>query len=672
MKKLIILLVIILASCSRYPSGVESALKLAGENRHELEAVLEHYSKLPEDSLKYHAACFLIENIAGHYSLDTSSLHLYRPELFGLDIISKLSTDQRTLKDEKWEELKKQNPFSQHIYSNIKLDIFSLSSDYLIQNIDLAFEAWEKNPLRDGIGFEDFCSYVLPYRRHIGIDVSDWREYFFRNNDGCFNDNQNTSISDLLDSLLYQYKDYAFSTVRSDYPYLKYQDLLISKRSLCERRVWFNSMLLSSLGFPCVIDWVPAWGNRHSSHTWNAIKYNGETIPFEPFWDNTRWSLNRIYNNVDDDAWWGAFRLPKVFRYSYKRNKESPAFDSRVSNKDIPPVLRQTDFEDVSHEYFQTHNVSIQIDSEIKAPYFYLCVFNQGVWKPVYWGKYSKGMAHFKNMGCNIVYLPAYYDNESGIVPVGLPFLLEKDGTIKELHPEKETETIGLSQLVQDRGRDKEWGKSLGGGKIQFSNHPDFKDAFTAKIITDSILQSATYSLNLDKPYRYFRFLFSNANIFPILSPYENDSILLYGNVAEISCYVNSEKVTGNILNSPEITEESAAKAFDGDWSTHIPTQNRTYNTQVYIGMEFPTYLNIDEIEISVRNEQAFVYRGLRHELLYWDKNQWNSLGVQKATNSDPLIFEGVPEKALLWLRCLDKSLNERIFILENGKPVWW
>ena len=672
MKKIHLLLIIILTSCSHSPneSGIEHVLKQAKKNRNELEKVLKHYNQ-SEDSLKHQAACFLIENIAGHFSLDTSSLHLYRPELFGLDTISKLTTEERTLKDEQWAQLTKQYPVSKHIYKNIKPDILTLSSDYLINNIELAFEAWEKNPLQDGIGFEDFCSYVLPYRRQSGIDMNDWREYFLRNNDVFFNDYDNTPIYDLLDSLLYQYNDYAFSTVRSDFPYLKYQDLLISKRTLCERRVWFNSMLLSSLGFPCVIDWVPAWGNRHSSHTWNAIKYKGETIPFEPFWDNTRWSLNRIYNNIDDDAWWGAFRLPKVFRYSYKRNIECPVHDFRIKSKDIPSIFRQTDFEDVSHEYFQTHDVSIRIESDIKAPYLYLCVFNQGAWKPVYWGKYSEGMAHFKNMGCNIVYLPAYY-HESGMVPVGLPFLLEHDGTMKEIYPQKETTEISLNQLVQNRGRDKEWGKSLGGGKIQFSNHPDFKDTFTAKIITDSILQSATYTLNLDKPYRYFRFLFSNTNVFPILSPYENDSILLYGNVSEISCFVNSEKVIGNILNSPEITEENAAKVFDNDWSTYIPTQNQAYDTPVYVGMEFSSSAQIDKIEISVRNEQAFIYRGLRHELFYWHNNQWTSLGIQIATNSDPLVFEGVPEKALLWLRCLDKSLNERIFTIENGKQVWW
>lgn len=42
-------------------------MELAGENRPELEAVLQHYSTDKADSLKYRAARFLIENLPLHY-----------------------------------------------------------------------------------------------------------------------------------------------------------------------------------------------------------------------------------------------------------------------------------------------------------------------------------------------------------------------------------------------------------------------------------------------------------------------------------------------------------------------------------------------------------------------------------------------------------------------------
>ena len=45
---------------------LENALCLAGENRIELEKVLNRYARNPGDSLKLRAAEFLIENMPGH------------------------------------------------------------------------------------------------------------------------------------------------------------------------------------------------------------------------------------------------------------------------------------------------------------------------------------------------------------------------------------------------------------------------------------------------------------------------------------------------------------------------------------------------------------------------------------------------------------------------------
>ena len=65
---LLLIFVVLLNSCSKYPADVKHALKLAGDNRIELEKVLEHYSQHQSDSLKYKAACFLIANMPEKYS----------------------------------------------------------------------------------------------------------------------------------------------------------------------------------------------------------------------------------------------------------------------------------------------------------------------------------------------------------------------------------------------------------------------------------------------------------------------------------------------------------------------------------------------------------------------------------------------------------------------------
>lgn len=67
----------VLIGCSTQPSKLEKALELSGENRHELEYVLSHYSQSTSDSLQLKAAIFLIENMPGHHMLTNKSITRY-------------------------------------------------------------------------------------------------------------------------------------------------------------------------------------------------------------------------------------------------------------------------------------------------------------------------------------------------------------------------------------------------------------------------------------------------------------------------------------------------------------------------------------------------------------------------------------------------------------------
>jgi len=67
-------------SCKNHPSKVEEALILSGENRVELEKVLEYSKK--KGKIAYESACFLIENMRYHRSenkleLDSSYIHFF-------------------------------------------------------------------------------------------------------------------------------------------------------------------------------------------------------------------------------------------------------------------------------------------------------------------------------------------------------------------------------------------------------------------------------------------------------------------------------------------------------------------------------------------------------------------------------------------------------------------
>lgn len=59
-------LVLLLLTCSCSGNRrLQFALEFAGDNRTELEKVLEHYK---DNTLKYKVACFLIENIPRYYA----------------------------------------------------------------------------------------------------------------------------------------------------------------------------------------------------------------------------------------------------------------------------------------------------------------------------------------------------------------------------------------------------------------------------------------------------------------------------------------------------------------------------------------------------------------------------------------------------------------------------
>ena len=162
---------ITLLSCQNGKHGdcIEDVLIAAGDNRTELEQVLEHYSD-KGDSLKLEAAKFLIRNMLGHYSYaDTlSASHYY-------DAVDKFLT---------------MNPDCSPVVARaaidslgclllnqaIEPDINIVNADFLINNIDNAFDSWKHSPWAQHINFEDFCEFLLPYKLVECQPMDNWRK----------------------------------------------------------------------------------------------------------------------------------------------------------------------------------------------------------------------------------------------------------------------------------------------------------------------------------------------------------------------------------------------------------------------------------------------------------------------------------------------------------------
>jgi len=148
-KLFLLLSIIFLFSCVQ-DDKVEYALTVAKNNRFELEKVLNHYKKDPD---KYKAACFLIENMPYHYTYEGWQIDT-------LKALKKASINNGRINDSIV------NLWKNFDYTKLPKieDVCVADAKTIIENIDLAFNVWNKRPWKRYYNFNDFCEYILPYR----------------------------------------------------------------------------------------------------------------------------------------------------------------------------------------------------------------------------------------------------------------------------------------------------------------------------------------------------------------------------------------------------------------------------------------------------------------------------------------------------------------------------
>ena len=76
MKQTTVYILLLLLTACQSKDRLDMALEYAGDNRKELEKVLEHYRG---DEMKYRAARFLIENMVGHTGHDSTDVRKFQP-----------------------------------------------------------------------------------------------------------------------------------------------------------------------------------------------------------------------------------------------------------------------------------------------------------------------------------------------------------------------------------------------------------------------------------------------------------------------------------------------------------------------------------------------------------------------------------------------------------------
>ena len=646
---ILLLLCMILPSCQKREEDVmlRQALELAGYNRAELEKVLDCYAG---DSLKLEAAKFLIRNMPGHYSyVDTAKINKYALAVVAVVDSMRDEKDINVIRDSIDKVAKEMGMDSLKRVQDCQI----ISADFLIQNIDTAFYDWQQGPWAKHICFEDFCEWILPYKVEELQPLDNWRAklkklYTNRVYDLAYCDQlRNSPLAAVIifnRNLANALQPKIGSSVQ--YPNIPTEHRVRIPFGRCNDYTGITTIFFRSHGIPTVIDFTPQWAKRSLGHSWNVIiSENGEKVPF-----------GGITTLMDEKQLMVETRA-KIYRHTYSRNQEMVALNN--SGEYVPKVFQNIFIRDVTKETIQCSDVTLKVD-ESKRKYAYLLVFDNQNWAPVAYGSIENGKATFKDMGQNIMYLPAVY-TDGKMRPIAEPFILNYDGSIKKVvaNPDKRKDMV-LDRKYPVKEYFYQYIPRLKDGEFQGSNDPDFKKYYVAHHIKDGKPSGQYVQVSDTIPAcRYWRYTSNNDNSFC--------------NIAEVMFFAKgeTEKLQGTVIgtdgswrDNPNRTKETV---FDGDVLTSFDAPE---GRGCWVGLDIGEPKKVDHIIYYGRGDGNGIEIGDEYELLYWDKG-WKSLGRQKA-KTVYVKYKNVPQGALYHLRNHTKGTDERIFTFENGKQVWW
>lgn len=247
-----------------------------------------------------------------------------------------------------------------------------------------------------------------------------------------------------------------------------------------------------------------------------------------------------------------------------------------------------------------------------------------------------------------------------GYYPASSPFYLNKEGKLVYLKIDwDQKETVCLKRKYTDK-KVNEWCERIVGGRFQVANCADFKDAvdvYTIDTVPEALYH--TVDLHLDNQYRFFRYIAPKGSL---------------GDLAEFEFYnENGEPIRGEVIGDGTsffiFGLSDKYKAFDGDVLTYFEAEH--YVEEAWIGMDFKTPVQISKFLYLPHNDDNFIREDEMYELFCW-QNGWHSLGKQKGEKAKQVLLFEAPKNALLRLHNLTKGVEERVFIYENGKQVWF
>lgn len=521
-----------------------------------------------------------------------------------------------------------------------------LDRQYLQSRVENALEL-KNYPFAKSLRFNDFCEYLLPYR--IGNEELEewWIDY--RSTFGYKLDPVISSPNVTLDSFcaavngLVPEPHRSYTGYPEGKPSMRPSALKKIYGGTCNDYVALTTFLCRSYGIPTAVDFTPQWSNHSQGHNWCAVIQGDSTYHYmvgEPIF------LAREKPFT--------FKATKIYRRMNSVQKKS--FVGRFSVENVPVNLRDPRMIDVTRSYMDVVPVCIDgLGEKKRSRYVYLCCFNDREWIPVDGARRRGVRVEFDDVGYPAVMLPQYYE-DGALYPAQYPIKIDSSGILTFLKPDRERlRTVRLTRKFMDL---KAWQfvDSLRGGHFELSQHADFREAY--KIAIPESVGFNYQAVDVDGRFRYVRYVPTPGGT---------------GNISEIEIYDDKgSRLDGRVIGNYHYSDafHPMENAFDGNVLSYASCSKS--QSDAWLGLDMGADISISKLCYLPRSDDNFIRDGEEYELCYWD-GYWVSLGSRFGSrDTQELVYDNVPDNALLLLHNHTRGKEERIFTYENGRQVWW
>jgi len=590
---------------------LEDALVFAGKNRGELERVLAHYSG---DTRKRSASEWLIRNMRYHYGFEPN------------ERVDSVKTILKDIYEGKPVQSNRKALLAKYQVVPLRKvwDSKVITADYLVDNIDKAFEVYESRPWNNHLSFEDFCETILPYR--VGNEpLERWRENYYSRY-GYLLDSlyQGRDIIIAADSINHSLTGFLFK-LQEDYhgPDLGPNFLLDNHIGGCQEICAFSLYLLRALGIPASTDYL----KKEFIHSWTVVVDTTKAREFL-----------RLF--AEDN------------HHQIKRGEVDYRTKGKVFRKVFSPVDGRM-YKDVSDEYFGKKDHIVTLGHKPQSQ-VWLGMYTNGCWWPIVPGKVRGRKVSFGSLEPEIVYAPITRNGKE----LGYPFVYQRNGGFKHFVPKTNSDSIRTTRITRLSRNTTSFLSENEGSIIEGSQNIDFINPEWKNQIP--LIHNNYYWMYPETKIRYLR-----------IRPAYSKKLQL-GELRVFRDSLRKDTVAirrESFIPNTEMNEDLGF-IIDNDDMTYY----RSEEESSYIILDLGTIEDVKVIEWVPRNDDSFIRFHDEYELFFNNgPNGWCSLGTQVAEDT-VLFWRGIPQNALFRLHNRSRGNEEDAFISELGtqKFVSW